>query len=353
MKNKIRKISLILILSSLIIILPINTNITETNGALPSDGMKILVLLSDGYMSYGYSFIEGGLEALGFTIETAGDALTVDDNFGDPTSVDVLFTNVNISEYVAILIPSGSVDGESDTHPLLLAQNQDAMDIIDAAYNNDLVLMAYTDGQLVFAEAGIISGKNITCWATFSADIIAAGANYIEEGFPTVDDPFITWNIYPLAYTDVLDLIELLDLWETDAPVLDDLTTENLVTSVPGSIKAIAEMSDAWWTDTVLLDLYQYNITSLQFELISSTIMPNNPDFTIFTKSLVSIDAGNYTLGITATDILGNEESYTDLYRFIIGPTDVGSFNHIVLTFSISIGTIFIISKVRKKKNRM
>jgi hypothetical protein len=81
--------------------------------------------------------------------------------------------------------------------------------------------------------------------------------------------------------------------------------------------------------------------------------MANNPDFTIFTKSLSSLAAGNYTLGITATDILGNEESFNDQYRFIIGPTGAGSLNHIAIIFGVSIGTIFIISNVRKKKNHM
>jgi protease I len=352
-KKKLKYLSLIVLLSTLILVFPINTKIELTKGALPSDGMKILYLLSDGFTkSWGIDQEKPAFEALGFTVETAGETATIEDIDSDPFDVDLLFTEVDIADYVAIHIPGGTVDNELTTHPFALTTNQDAMEIVKDAYDGDKIMIASHDGPVVYAEADIISGKNITCRDQVVPTILAAGANLIPEALPAVDDPFITFT-YAIANRDYLmDLLKLLGIHETNPPVIDDLTVDILTATAPGSVNVTVEVSDVWETELVTLRIFKYNPTTSLYELDTTTQMLDIDDKTIFNTIKSNLAAGNYSIGIQTEDILNNIGIYDGQFSFVIGSTETFG-SPLVTTLTIigfSIIAIVIFRRKRPKK---
>ncbi|NHK32642.1 MAG: hypothetical protein FK730_14915 [Asgard group archaeon] len=355
-KKKLKNLSLIILLSSTVLILPINTNIETAEGALPSDGMKILCLLSNWFLSNWFNFEVRALEALGFTVVTASESSVVNDQWDTEHTVDLLFSEVVITDYVALHIPPGGFWDNPEVHPENLTLNIDAMEIVKDAYNNDLIMMASLDGAIVYAAADIISGKNLTCNPSDAVTLTDAGATYIASGNPTVDAPFITWHetLCGVAFTEgtvpyLIDLLKLLGIFEEDPPSLDDLTVEIDSASDPGTINVTADFSDAWGTESVMLNLFKYNPTTTLYENDSISQMSNNTDSTVFTLTKSNLAAGNYTIYLIAKDILGNEEIYENQFTFDI---TAAAGNPLVTTLTIISSSILIMVVIRRKKSK-
>ncbi|NHJ38451.1 MAG: hypothetical protein FK731_00355 [Asgard group archaeon] len=348
-KKILRKLSLIVFLSTILFIIPNNSKIELAISAQPSEGMKVLFLLSDMFYKEGTINMEKpAFEELGFTVETAAETATIDDDYNNPFDVDLLFTEVDIADYVAIHIPCGTADNELTTHPFALTTNQDAMDIVNDAYASDKIMIASGDGPVVYAEADIISGKNITCWPTAESTVTTAGANYIPEGFPIVDDQFITYYDAIYTFRGLMDFLKMLGIHETDPPVIDNLTVEIITATDPGSINITVEVSDAFGTEFVYLIISKYDSTASQYEKLSNTTMPGNDDNTIFNSIRSNLEFGNYSIGIQTIDLLENSGYYEDQFEFYV-TSIIGS--PLVTTLVIIGSSIFIIVIIRRKKS--
>jgi len=292
----------------------------------------------------------GLLENYGFNVCLAGPTEIVQDHYNNEYNVDFTFSDVVITDFVAIMILGGSTD-----YPSNLGDISEAMDIVKDAYSEGLVIFAHDEGPVALAAADIISGRNITCTFEVLADVVAAGANFIDEPL-VIDGQFVTTRDYSGGSQAATGIITALGLVEEDPPILDSFEVEVLDNRTPGSILISAAASDVFGIDYLKVQLFRYNETTSTFEFLKEQQMTCNPEKTVFTSNIYSLTKGNYTINIIATDVFGNSIAYIDLFRFIIEESNTNAIKQVSLdSLVIIFSSLYLIiknilkTKLRKK----
>lgn len=117
------------------------------------------------------------------------------------------FTLANLEEIDpdktdAIVIPGGF-------SPDALRIHQGCLDLVKSLYEKNKIIAAICHGPQVLISAGIVKGKNMTCYEAVRDDLINAGANY--EDSPVVVDGNILTSRFPDDLPDFcLKIIEKL-----------------------------------------------------------------------------------------------------------------------------------------------
>jgi protease I len=317
-------------------------------GSIPTEGQKVLYILADDFTNSYYFLYPGLLEEYGFNVCLAGPTDIVQDMYNNDYEMDYTFNEVTITDFVAIMVLGGSQD-----YPTNLGDIPEAMTIINDAYTNGLVLFAHDEGPAAFAAADIISGRNITCTSEVLAEVTAAGANFVDEPI-VIDGQFVTTQGYSGGVQVARGIIKALGLFEYDPPTIDSFEGEILVNKTPGSVSVVAEVSDVFGVDNLELQLLKYNEIMSHFDVLSELQMTANHDKTVFNSTISNLAAGNYTISIVAFDVLGNNETYYDLFRFIIEGTNTNVLRQIGLVPIITIicSTYFIGILIIEKKKR-
>jgi protease I len=98
---------------------------------------------------------------------------------GYEVEADVASKEVLQQTFDAIIIPGGYAPDKMRTHTSMLQ-------LVKTNYENGSVIAAICHAAWVLSSAGILKGKNATCYHSIKDDIINAGANYSDE--PVVVD---------------------------------------------------------------------------------------------------------------------------------------------------------------------
>ena len=121
------------------------------------------------------------LQEEGFTVDTAsntgGDIIA---KHGLPIKVNADITKIKASDYDLLVVPGGL---ES---PDRLRQIPEMLNFIQEMNKAGKVIASVCHGPWVLISAGIVKGKNMTCYAGCKDDLINAGANY--KDVPVVSD---------------------------------------------------------------------------------------------------------------------------------------------------------------------
>jgi len=115
---------------------------------------------------------------------------------------EIAYKDVKPADYDGIIIPGGRGPEE-------MRQRKDALDVVGYFMDNDLPVGAMCHGQAVLYSARSVKGRKMTAFAGIKADIIAAGATWVDAPV-VVDGSMVTsdgWPVLPKllpAFIDVL-----------------------------------------------------------------------------------------------------------------------------------------------------
>lgn len=95
--------------------------------------------------------------------------------WGDSFKVDRTLDEANPEEYQALMLPGGVMN------PDKLRLHDNAIDFIKQFVKNDKPIAAICHGPWTLINAGGVKGKTMTSWPSIKADLINAGAQWVNR----------------------------------------------------------------------------------------------------------------------------------------------------------------------------
>jgi protease I len=114
----------------------------------------------------------------------AGGARSYASKHGYPVSVDVQAEQVKAVEFDAVVVPGGYAPDMMRRHPAMVALVRDAS-------QQGKVVAAICHAGWMLVSAGIVKGKRATSFFSIKDDLVAAGANWVDEEV-VIDGTLIT-----------------------------------------------------------------------------------------------------------------------------------------------------------------
>ncbi len=97
------------------------------------------------------------------------------DKFGDSIPVDVQLADADPSDYDALLLPGGVMN------PDKLRLNPDAVEFVQAFFDDGKPVAAICHGPQILIEAGVVQGRRMTSYPSIRTDLLNAGADWVDE----------------------------------------------------------------------------------------------------------------------------------------------------------------------------
>jgi len=106
-------------------------------------------------------------------------------DWGRAVPVDKVLSDVSAGDYDALVLPGGQIN------PDLLRVEASAIDFIKAFWSDKKVIAAICHAPWLLIEAGIISGRNVTSYASIKTDVLNAGGIW-EDSEVVTDQGLVT-----------------------------------------------------------------------------------------------------------------------------------------------------------------
>lgn len=147
--------------------------------------VKVAILVADGFEQVELTEPRKALEDAGATTRIVSPMAGEVEGWhhfekGDKFPVDVPLTNADAGEFDALLLPGGVAN------PDQLRMNETAVSFIKDFFNAGKPVAAICHGLWPLIDAGVVSGRRVTSWPSLKADLLNAGAKWIDE--EVVDD---------------------------------------------------------------------------------------------------------------------------------------------------------------------
>ena len=97
------------------------------------------------------------------------------DKPGDTVAVDVTLKQAHPDNYDALLLPGGVMN------PDQLRQNPDAVQFVQAFFNEKKPVAAICHGPWMLVEADVVNGRKLTSWPSLKTDISNAGGVWTDQ----------------------------------------------------------------------------------------------------------------------------------------------------------------------------
>lgn len=108
----------------------------------------------------------------GYRVDIASfEKTTVQAKYHFKIDADISVADVKSGDYDALILPGGMA-------PEKLRQNEDVLRIVREFSESDKPIAAICHGQQILISAGILKGKNATCYPGIKDDLQNAGALY-------------------------------------------------------------------------------------------------------------------------------------------------------------------------------
>src|SRR5699024_1039884 len=104
-------------------------------------------------------------------------AMIGDWDHGDEFKVDVTLDEANPDDYLALVLPGGTINSDK------IRSNQKAQAFVKAFMDADKPVAPICHGPWVMIDAGVIAGRTLTSTPRIKSDLINAGANWVDEEF--------------------------------------------------------------------------------------------------------------------------------------------------------------------------
>ena len=147
--------------------------------------MKALILAADGVEDSELLYPYYRLQEAGAEVHIAGpSAGQMTGKHGYEIEADMAFGDASAADYDLLILPGGKA-------PETVRLDEDAVAMTKEMFDVGKVVASVCHGAQVLISAGVLDGKNATCWAGIRDDLKAAGANYSDEEV-VVDGNLIT-----------------------------------------------------------------------------------------------------------------------------------------------------------------
>ncbi len=143
-------------------------------------GKLIAIIATDGFEELELTEPQKKLTEQGTTVHIISEKPEIRSwtkkEWGSFYEVDYLFSEVNGSNYDALVIPGGVINADK------LRRNTDAIDFIKQFDKKNKLIAAICHGPQLLIEADIVKGISMTSHRALKTDMINAGAEYIDKG---------------------------------------------------------------------------------------------------------------------------------------------------------------------------
>jgi deglycase len=148
---------------------------------------KVLMIIApEGFQEVEYGIPKELLEKKGHEVLTASSAPQPRGHLGNILTADLTLSEVNPDEYSAIAFVGGP--GAS-----FYFDHQPALALAQEFYKAGKVTAAICAAPTILAKAGLLNGKNATCYPSQSDNLESNGANYTAKALE-IDGLLITAN---------------------------------------------------------------------------------------------------------------------------------------------------------------
>lgn len=151
---------------------------------------KIVILIEEGFEDSEFIYPYYRLQEAGYDVKIVGPKAeeTYQGKHGVSFTAEFSPEQVNIDEYVALVIPGGRA-------PDHMRINKGLVRLVKSAFDRGKVVAAICHGAQMLIEADIIRGKRATCWYSVATDLKNAGGIYEDQ--PVVVDGNLVTSRFP------------------------------------------------------------------------------------------------------------------------------------------------------------
>jgi protease I len=143
-------------------------------------GMKIAIVAADGFEQSELMEPKKALEQEGaITVVISPQAGKIkgwkDKNWGDEIKVDTQIDEAIEDDFDGLLLPGGVIN------PDTLRLHPSVINFIHEFVQSNKPIAAICHGPWTLIDAQAVKGKKITSWPSIKADLINAGANWVDQ----------------------------------------------------------------------------------------------------------------------------------------------------------------------------
>ncbi|SFD10253.1 type 1 glutamine amidotransferase domain-containing protein [Tropicimonas isoalkanivorans] len=144
------------------------------------ENAKILIMASNGFEQSELEVPRDQLRARGATVHVAtpdGDTIKGWDekDWGRDADADLSIKDARCEDYDALVLPGGQIN------PDTLRATDEAVQLVKDFHDSGKTLAAICHAPWLLIEAGVISGRDATSFASIKTDMKNAGANWKDE----------------------------------------------------------------------------------------------------------------------------------------------------------------------------
>ena len=139
-------------------------------------GKRVALLVEDLYQDQEvwYPFYRLKEEGAEVVVVGSGSAKTYTSKHGYPIDADQAASEVSAADFDGVIIPGGYA-------PDLMRRYSAMVDLVREAFEGGKVVAAICHAGWMLASAGVLKGKQATCFFAIKDDIVNAGATYLDH----------------------------------------------------------------------------------------------------------------------------------------------------------------------------
>ncbi len=147
---------------------------------------KVLVFVENGFEDRELMIPYYRFQEAGYKVDVVGPKAntTYNGEYGLTIKSNLSPEDVNIGDYVAIVIPGGRA-------PDRMRTNKGLVKLVKEASQRGKVIAAICHGPQLLIEADVVKGKKATCYVSVSTDLKNAGGIYVDKSV-VVDGNLVT-----------------------------------------------------------------------------------------------------------------------------------------------------------------
>lgn len=141
-----------------------------------TESREIAILVDDGYEDREFWYPKTRLEEAGFDVKVvAHEERTYSSKHGYPATPDLEAREVDASDFEGVVIPGGVAC------PDQLRRHREILDFVRRIDEEGKLVAAICHAAWVPISAGIVEGREMTCYYSIKDDVKNAGASYKDR----------------------------------------------------------------------------------------------------------------------------------------------------------------------------
>lgn len=153
-------------------------------------GKRVAVLAADGFEqseleSPVAALRENGAETVVVSLKPGKIRGWKDGNWGDSVDVDQIVADADPDQFNALLLPGGVLN------PDTLRTDEDVLKFVKLFFAQHKPVAAICHGPWTLVNAGVLQGRKVTSYHTIKADLVNAGAQWVDQEV-VVDEGLVT-----------------------------------------------------------------------------------------------------------------------------------------------------------------